>query len=176
MGPRPRVCLFDYESVRQVLFNKFGHFFKDDAHPTILAMLDKGLVLVEGTDWVRHRRVVNPAFAMDKLKMLMTFSNATKYLKRLALSKTLPKLPDLVELYLSDLNLENKGTIAIAKALEQSAPQLEILLKMLPKYYNHVRAYDNTLITKKFGVHRITLKGGRKVRFVVMGNMFCTEL
>jgi 1-phosphatidylinositol-4-phosphate 5-kinase len=78
---------------------------------------------------------------------------------------------------------------------------LQILLKMLPKYYNHVRAYDNTLITKFFGVHRITLKGGRKVhnhipvalffkpicicyncyghvqvRFVVMGNMFCTEL
>jgi 1-phosphatidylinositol-4-phosphate 5-kinase len=54
--------------------------------------------------------------------------------------------------------------------------ELKILLKMLPKYYNHVRAYDNTLITKFFGVHRITLKGGRKVRFVVMGNMFCTEL
>jgi cytochrome P450 family 709 len=69
MGPRPRVCLFDYESVRQVLFNKSGHFFKDDAHPTILAMLGKGLVLVEGTDWVRHRRVVNPAFGMDKLKV-----------------------------------------------------------------------------------------------------------
>ncbi|PWZ41615.1 Cytochrome P450 709B2 [Zea mays] len=69
MGPRPRVCLFDYELVRQVLFNKSGHFFKDDAHPTILAMLGKGLVLVEGTDWVRHRRVVNPAFAMDKLKV-----------------------------------------------------------------------------------------------------------
>ncbi|KAL5657188.1 hypothetical protein ACJX0J_030351, partial [Zea mays] len=68
MGSWPRVCLFDYESVRQVLFNKSGHFFKDDAHPTILAMLGKGLVLVEGTDWVRHRRVVNPAFGMDKLK------------------------------------------------------------------------------------------------------------
>ncbi|BAS85940.1 Os03g0701800, partial [Oryza sativa Japonica Group] len=53
---------------------------------------------------------------------------------------------------------------------------LQILLKMLPKYYNHVKAYDNTLITKFFGVHRITLKPGRKVRFVVMGNMFCTEL
>jgi Ran GTPase-activating protein 1 len=45
----------------------------------------------------------------------------------LALSETLPKLPDLVELYLSDLNLENKGTIAIAKALKQSALQLEVL-------------------------------------------------
>ncbi|XP_066363333.1 RAN GTPase-activating protein 2-like [Miscanthus floridulus] len=45
----------------------------------------------------------------------------------LALSKTLLKLPDLVELYLSDLNLENKGTKAIAVALKQSAPQLEVL-------------------------------------------------
>ncbi|EER94798.1 hypothetical protein BDA96_01G383500 [Sorghum bicolor] len=71
-GPQPRICLLDYESVRQVLFNKSGHFFKIDAHPTILALLGKGLVLVEGTDWVRHRRVVNPAFAMDKLKTMTT--------------------------------------------------------------------------------------------------------
>ncbi|TVU45512.1 hypothetical protein EJB05_05001 [Eragrostis curvula] len=62
----------------------------------------------------------------------------------------------------------------VIKTLRKS--ELKILLKMLPKYYNHVRAYDNTLITKFFGVHRITLKAGRKVRFVVMGNMFCTEL
>ncbi|XP_025794005.1 cytochrome P450 709B2-like isoform X2 [Panicum hallii] len=71
-GPQPRICLFDYESVRQVLWNKSGHFTKTDTHPTILAMLGKGLVLVEGTDWVRHRRVANPAFAMDKLKMMTT--------------------------------------------------------------------------------------------------------
>ncbi|CAL4978484.1 unnamed protein product [Urochloa decumbens] len=45
----------------------------------------------------------------------------------IALSKTLPKLPDLVELYLSDLNLENEGTVAIVNALKQSAPQLEVL-------------------------------------------------
>ncbi|CAM0955530.1 unnamed protein product [Alopecurus aequalis] len=44
-----------------------------------------------------------------------------------ALSKTLPKLHDLVELYLSDLNLENEGTLAITDVLKQSAPQLEIL-------------------------------------------------
>ncbi|CAL4914586.1 unnamed protein product [Urochloa decumbens] len=69
-GSQPRICLFDYESVRQILWNKSGHFVKTDAHPTILAMLGKGLVLVEGTDWVRHRRVVNPAFAMDKLKLM----------------------------------------------------------------------------------------------------------
>ncbi|KAF9685022.1 hypothetical protein SADUNF_Sadunf03G0011100 [Salix dunnii] len=52
----------------------------------------------------------------------------------------------------------------------------ETLLKMLPEYYIHVRKCENTLITKFFGVHRLTLRGGKKVRFVVMGNMFCTEL
>ncbi|THU57257.1 hypothetical protein C4D60_Mb03t01600 [Musa balbisiana] len=53
--------------------------------------------------------------------------------------------------------------------------ELKILLKMLPNYYGHVGAYENTLITKFFGLHRLTIKG-RKVRFVVMGNMFRTEL
>ena len=68
-GPEPQICLFDYESVRQVLWNKSGHFAKTDAHPAILALLGKGLAVVDGTDWVRHRRVTNPAFAMDKLKV-----------------------------------------------------------------------------------------------------------
>ncbi|OMO75348.1 Phosphatidylinositol-4-phosphate 5-kinase, core [Corchorus capsularis] len=62
----------------------------------------------------------------------------------------------------------------VIKTLKKS--ELKVLLKMLPKYYNHVKEYENTLITKFFGLHRITLPGRRKVRFVVMGNMFCTEL
>ncbi|KAF3323186.1 hypothetical protein FCM35_KLT11917 [Carex littledalei] len=62
----------------------------------------------------------------------------------------------------------------VIKTLKKS--EVKVLLKMLPKYYVHVGAYENTLITKFFGLHRITLKSGRKVRFVVMGNMFCTEL
>lgn len=62
----------------------------------------------------------------------------------------------------------------VIKTLKRS--ELKVLLKMLPKYYKHVGEHENTLITKFFGVHRITLKGGQKVRFVVMGNMFRTEL
>ncbi|KAK9162226.1 hypothetical protein Syun_003128 [Stephania yunnanensis] len=60
------------------------------------------------------------------------------------------------------------------KTLRRS--ELKVLLKMLPDYYNHVRNHDNTLITKFFGLHRMALKHGKKVRFVVMGNMLCTEL
>ncbi|KAM2161416.1 hypothetical protein FF1_044381 [Malus domestica] len=54
--------------------------------------------------------------------------------------------------------------------------ELKVMLKMLPRYYSHVDEHENTLITKKFGLHWITLKGGKKERFMVMGNMFCTEL
>ncbi|KAJ4822189.1 Phosphatidylinositol 4-phosphate 5-kinase 8 [Turnera subulata] len=69
------------------------------------------------------------------------------------------------------LSLDDRFVIKTLKKFE-----LKCLLKMLPQYYNHVKEHENTLITKFFGVHRITLRGRRKVRFVVMGNMFCTEL
>ncbi|CAA7029623.1 unnamed protein product [Microthlaspi erraticum] len=62
----------------------------------------------------------------------------------------------------------------VIKTLKRS--ELKVLLRMLPRYYEHVGDHENTLITKFFGVHRIKLKWGKKVRFVVMGNMFCTEL
>ncbi|OVA19487.1 Phosphatidylinositol-4-phosphate 5-kinase [Macleaya cordata] len=54
--------------------------------------------------------------------------------------------------------------------------EVKVLLRMLPKYHHHVRTYENTLITKFFGLHRIKPSSGQKFRFVVMGNMFCTEL
>ncbi|TKY52992.1 Phosphatidylinositol 4-phosphate 5-kinase 9 [Spatholobus suberectus] len=60
------------------------------------------------------------------------------------------------------------------KTLRRS--EVKVLLKMLPDYHHHVKTYDNTLITKFFGLHRIIPSSGQKFRFVVMGNMFCTEL
>jgi hypothetical protein len=54
--------------------------------------------------------------------------------------------------------------------------QLQILLKMLPKYYNHVRTYDNTLITIFVGVHRITLKAGRKMHFHILVTLLLFSL
>ncbi|GER45434.1 phosphatidylinositol-4-phosphate 5-kinase [Striga asiatica] len=60
------------------------------------------------------------------------------------------------------------------KTLRKS--EVKVLLRMLPNYHHHVRRYENTLITKFFGLHRIKPSSGQKFRFVVMGNMFCTEL
>ncbi|KAF7020347.1 hypothetical protein CFC21_033463 [Triticum aestivum] len=68
-GPQARICIFDYELARQILSSKSGHFVKNDAHPTLLALVGKGLGFMEGADWVRHRRIINPVFTIDKLKM-----------------------------------------------------------------------------------------------------------
>ncbi|XP_042399482.1 cytochrome P450 709B2-like [Zingiber officinale] len=70
IGSNPRLCVGDIEMVKQVLSNKFGFYLKTEASAGVLALVGKGLVLVEGEDWVRHRRILNPAFAMDKLKLL----------------------------------------------------------------------------------------------------------
>ncbi|EPS61557.1 hypothetical protein M569_13238, partial [Genlisea aurea] len=54
--------------------------------------------------------------------------------------------------------------------------EVKVLKRMLPRYHRHVRRYENTLITKFFGLHRIKASSGQRFRFIVMGNMFCTEL
>ncbi|XP_073101105.1 phosphatidylinositol 4-phosphate 5-kinase 4-like isoform X6 [Elaeis guineensis] len=55
--------------------------------------------------------------------------------------------------------------------------EVKVLLRMLPAYYNHVRAFEDTLVTKFFGLHCVKVTGAtqRKVRFVIMGNLFCTK-
>ncbi|KAM7511840.1 hypothetical protein LguiB_010715 [Lonicera macranthoides] len=56
--------------------------------------------------------------------------------------------------------------------------EVKVLKRMLPAYYSHVRAFEDTLVTKFFGLHCVKLTGPaqKKVRFVIMGNLFCTEV
>ncbi|KAL1561284.1 Phosphatidylinositol 4-phosphate 5-kinase 1 [Salvia divinorum] len=53
--------------------------------------------------------------------------------------------------------------------------EVMVLTKMLPSYYQHVCRYENTLVTKFYGVHCVKPVGGVKTRFIVMGNMFCSD-
>ncbi|KAK1628898.1 hypothetical protein QYE76_003213 [Lolium multiflorum] len=55
--------------------------------------------------------------------------------------------------------------------------EVKVLLRMLQPYYKHVRAHENTLITKFFGLHCVKITGAiqKKVRFVIMGNLFCSH-
>ncbi|XP_057490584.1 phosphatidylinositol 4-phosphate 5-kinase 1-like [Actinidia eriantha] len=53
--------------------------------------------------------------------------------------------------------------------------EVKVLIKMLPSYYQHVCRFENSLVTKFFGVHCVKPVGGLKTRFIVMGNLFCSE-
>lgn len=36
---------------------------------------------------------------------------------------------------------------------------MQVLLRMILAYYNHVRAFENTLVTKFYGLHCVKLIG-----------------
>ncbi|KAG6828641.1 hypothetical protein H0H87_001434 [Tephrocybe sp. NHM501043] len=46
------------------------------------------------------------------------------------------------------------------------------LLRILPAYYEHVRANPHTLLSRFYGLHRVKLPRGRKIHFVIMNNIF----
>lgn len=57
---------------KQLLSDRTGLFPKNQMNPSILRLLGKGLVLTNGDEWQRHKKVVHPAFNMDKLKVCRT--------------------------------------------------------------------------------------------------------
>ena len=69
-GMQPRICISDPEFAKQILLNKFGFYVKPSSRPSVQTLVgNKGLVLISGLDWVKHRRIINPAFSLDKLKV-----------------------------------------------------------------------------------------------------------
>ncbi|GMH31345.1 hypothetical protein Nepgr_033188 [Nepenthes gracilis] len=53
--------------------------------------------------------------------------------------------------------------------------EVKVLIRMLPSYYKHVCRYENSLVTRFYGVHCVKPIGGQKTRFIVMENLLCSE-
>ncbi|KAK7405339.1 hypothetical protein VNO78_06582 [Psophocarpus tetragonolobus] len=68
-GPKPTVHIMDPEAIKEV-FNMISDFPKPTFNP-LAKFLITGLVDLEGEKWSNHRKIINPAFNLVKLKLVL---------------------------------------------------------------------------------------------------------
>ncbi|XP_059282110.1 cytochrome P450 CYP72A219-like [Lycium ferocissimum] len=89
LGPRPQVLIMDPELIKEV-FSKNYLYQKQHGNP-VGTLLVQGLVSYEKDKWAKHRKIINPAFHLEKLKhMLPAFY--------LSCSEMLSKWDDIVSI------------------------------------------------------------------------------
>lgn len=69
LGPKPTMLISEPEFVREIL-SKSYIYQKIQGNP-ITKLLAQGLASYETDKWAKHRRIINPAFHLDKLKVLL---------------------------------------------------------------------------------------------------------
>ncbi|XP_008795121.2 cytochrome P450 734A1 [Phoenix dactylifera] len=67
-GPQPRLAIAEPELVRAVLTDSTGRFEKVGFNPVAKQLFGDGLPGLKGRKWARHRRVIAPAFNMERVK------------------------------------------------------------------------------------------------------------
>ncbi|KAG6528903.1 cytochrome P450 72A397-like [Zingiber officinale] len=75
MGPLPRALIADPDQAREVMAIKSGEIGKVNTNYMIRYFM-RGVVRQEGDKWAKHRKILNPAFHIERLKrMLPAFSS-----------------------------------------------------------------------------------------------------
>ncbi|PHT44236.1 Secologanin synthase, partial [Capsicum baccatum] len=69
IGPNPQVLIMEPELIKEVL-SKNCLYQKAHGNP-FLALLGQGLVSYEEDKWAKHKKIVNPAFHLEKLKHML---------------------------------------------------------------------------------------------------------
>ncbi|CAH1414652.1 unnamed protein product [Lactuca virosa] len=70
MGPRPFVHVTEPALILQILAN-YSQFQKINGGNPLAKLLARGLVDVEADQWAKHRKIINPAFHVEKLKHMV---------------------------------------------------------------------------------------------------------
>ena len=72
-GPKIAVNIMEPEAIKEIL-NMISDFPKPTLNP-LVKLLITGLVDLEGDKWSKHRKIINPAFNLAKLKVFPFFLN-----------------------------------------------------------------------------------------------------
>lgn len=69
MGPKPSINITDPKLIREVLLNH--EIFQKPQQSTLGKFIIHGMVMYEGEQWSKVRKIANPAFHQDKLKVFL---------------------------------------------------------------------------------------------------------
>ncbi|KAM7503201.1 hypothetical protein LguiB_002105 [Lonicera macranthoides] len=70
LGPRPMVHIMDPDVIKDVM-TKINQFPKPKEENPLSRLLVTGLVSYDGHKWTKHRKIINPAFHLEKLKCML---------------------------------------------------------------------------------------------------------
>ncbi|CAK9151762.1 unnamed protein product [Ilex paraguariensis] len=74
LGPTPVINIVEPELVKEVMSN---HRVFQKPHTEAAKMITLGLVTYEGEKWAKHRKIINPAFHLEKLKVIFILDEYT---------------------------------------------------------------------------------------------------
>ncbi|OIW05528.1 hypothetical protein TanjilG_23314 [Lupinus angustifolius] len=69
LGPRPRLFIMDPDRIKEIT-NRVYEFQKPETSP-LFKLLASGFANYDGDKWAKHRKIVSPAFNVEKMKVLV---------------------------------------------------------------------------------------------------------
>ncbi|XP_075483390.1 cytochrome P450 CYP72A219-like [Primulina tabacum] len=70
MGPTPEVIITDTDLIKEAMSNNSTYLKQSSPNP-IAKKFIQGLALLELDKWAKHRKIINPAFYLEKLKLMV---------------------------------------------------------------------------------------------------------